>query len=70
MAVGPPHLVDVAGAQALLTAGQPGCGRLAKALVIGLKRLHSGRDEQSARVAARHQRRARQDQMLPALEML
>src|SRR3977135_1853166 len=44
-----PDLVDVARAQTLLTAGEPWRGRLAKALVVRLKRLHSGRDEERAR---------------------
>ena len=70
VAISPPNLVDVAGAQAFLAAREPGRGRLAKALVEGLKRLHSGRDEERARIPARHQRRAGQDQMLPAREML
>jgi hypothetical protein len=70
VAIGLPHLVDVPGAQALLAAREPGRGWLAKALVVGLKRLHSGRDEERARVPPRYQRRAGQDQMLPAREML
>ena len=68
--VGLAHLLDIAGAQALLRAREAGRGRLAKAQVVGLKRLHSGRDEERARVAVRHQRRAWQDQMLPTREML
>src|SRR5205807_6639793 len=68
--VGLPHLLDVARAEALLRAGQTGRGWPAQAQVVGLERLHSGRDEERARVALRHQRRARQDQMLPTREML
>jgi len=70
MPVGLAHLFDVDCAQAFLGAGESGRGRLAQAQVVGLERLHSGRDEERARVAVRHQRRARQDQMLPAREML
>ena len=68
--VSPADLLDVARAQTLLGACQSRRGRIAKAQIVGLKRLHSGRDEERARVAVRHQRRAGQDQMLPAREML
>ena len=70
VAVGLPHLVDVSGAQALLRTRQPGRGRIAQAQVVGLERLHSGRDEQGARVVLGHQRRTGEDLVLPACEML
>ena len=68
--VGLAHLFDVSCPQAFLGRGDSGRGRLTQAQVVGLKWLHSGRDEERARVAMRHKRRAGQDQMLPAREML
>src|SRR5216684_6048114 len=70
VAVRLPHLIDIASAQAFLTGREPGRGRLAQTQVVGLERLHSGRDEERARVSLRHQRRARENQVLPTREML
>src|SRR5260370_1128417 len=67
---GLPHLFYIARAKALLAARKAGRRRPAKAQVVGLKRLHSGGDEERARVALWHQRRTRHDQMLPTREML
>ena len=68
--ISPADLLEIARSKALLAGRQAGCGRRPQALEEGLKRLHSGRDEQRRRVVRGDKGRAVQNQVLPALEML
>ena len=57
------HVVDVAGADALLTGAYPVAGGLLLALEPGLHGGHAGVDEQDGFVVLRHQGKAGQPQM-------
>ncbi len=63
-------LLDVPRPEGLLAGGEAGRGRLAHALEVGLERLHAGRDQQGGGVPLRYQRRAGQDEVIPAGEEL
>ena len=62
------HVLDVAGADALLTGADPAAGRLLLALEPRLHGGHAGVDEQDGLVVLRHQREAGQPQMAFGLE--
>ena len=55
MASGPPHVLDIAGAEALLAGGGPGEIEFAFAKEMVLELVHSGGSEQHRRVPAWHQ---------------
>ena len=59
-------LLDVLGPEGFLAGGEPGRGRPAHALEIGLERLHAGRDQECRRVPLRYQGGAGQDEVIAA----
>ena len=69
VAGGVPHVVDVAGADALLAGTHPMAGRLLFALKPGLHGGHAGVDEQDGLVVLGYQRKAGQAQMAFALKV-
>ena len=62
------HVLNVTGADALLTGADPAAGRLLLALEPRLHGGHAGVDEQDGLVVLRHQREAGQPQMTFGLE--
>jgi len=61
-------LLDITGTEGLLGADESRRWWSAHSLVIGLERLHAGRDQQRGRIPFWNQWRAGKDQVIPAGE--